>query len=186
MKPARELLKSGRVSEAKYEPPLLRGYVREGAKNYRSGLRIKSTIDVENLCSCWESRSSGKICAHSVAVGLGYLNPPAAAVAVPNADKQGALVVALTADGSVYLAGNRLSAPALADQLRTMFSTRSDKTLYIKADARVPYASLVEVIDAVWKSGIEGLTLLTAQRDASDQGSRPVPPKGLEMRVVQP
>lgn len=84
MKPARELLKSGRVSEATYEPPLLRGYVREGAKNYRSGLRIKSAIDVENLCSCWESRSAGKICAHSVAVGLGYLNPPAAVVAAPN------------------------------------------------------------------------------------------------------
>ncbi len=81
MKPARELLKGGRVSEAKYEPPLLTGYVREGAKNYRSGLRIKSAIDVENLCSCWESRSAGKICAHSVAVGLGYLNPSAAAAA---------------------------------------------------------------------------------------------------------
>jgi len=26
----------------------------------------------------------GEICAHSVAVGLGYLNPPAAAVAAPN------------------------------------------------------------------------------------------------------
>src|SRR6266487_379652 len=84
MKPARELLKSGRVSEAKYEAPLLSGYVREGAKNYRSGLRIKSALDVENLCSCWESRSAGKICPHSVAVGLGYLNPPAAVVAVPN------------------------------------------------------------------------------------------------------
>src|SRR5688572_32956391 len=79
MKPARELLKSGRVSEAKYQPPLLSGYVREGAKNYRSGLRIKSAVDVENLCSCWESRSAGKICAHSVAVGLCYLNPAAAA-----------------------------------------------------------------------------------------------------------
>jgi superfamily II DNA or RNA helicase len=83
MKPARELLKSGRVSEAKYEPPLLSGYVREGAKNYRSGLRIKSAADVENLCSCWESRSAGKICAHSIAVGLSYLNRPAAAVAPP-------------------------------------------------------------------------------------------------------
>src|SRR5947207_7862567 len=84
MKPARELLKSGRVSEAKYEPPLLSGYVREGMKNYRSGLRIKSAIDIENLCSCWESRSAGKICSHSVAVGLGYLKPPAAVVAAPN------------------------------------------------------------------------------------------------------
>jgi SNF2-related domain/Bacterial SNF2 helicase associated len=84
MKPARELLKSGRVSEPKYEPPLLSGYVREGAKNYRSGLRIKSPVDVENICSCWEARSAGKICAHSVAVGLGYLNPPAGVVVPPN------------------------------------------------------------------------------------------------------
>jgi superfamily II DNA or RNA helicase len=83
MKPARELLNSGRVSEPKYEPPLLSGYVREGAKNYRSGLRIKSALDVENLCSCWESRSAGKICAHSVAVGLGYLNPATAVVTEP-------------------------------------------------------------------------------------------------------
>jgi superfamily II DNA or RNA helicase len=87
MKPARELLKNGRVSDAKYEAPLLSGYVREGIKNYRSGLRIKSAIDVENICSCWESRSAGKICAHSVAVGLGYLNPPAAEVAVPDEPK---------------------------------------------------------------------------------------------------
>src|SRR5882757_8551009 len=83
MKPARELLKSDRVSEAKYEAPLLSGYVREGAKNYRSGLRIKSALDVENLCSCWEARSAGKICAHSVAVGLGYLNPATTSVTAP-------------------------------------------------------------------------------------------------------
>ena len=81
MKPARELFKNGRVTEATYEPPLLSGYVREGAKNYRAGLRVKDAIDVENLCSCWESRSAGKICAHSIAVGLGYLNPPIPVVA---------------------------------------------------------------------------------------------------------
>jgi hypothetical protein len=89
MKPARELLKSGRVSEAKYEPPLLtslrRGYGLAGGGGRRrcSGLRIKGALDVGNLCSCWEARSAGKICAHSVAVGLGYLNPPPAAVAAP-------------------------------------------------------------------------------------------------------
>ena len=76
MKPARELHKAGRVSEADYKPPLLVGMVQEGGRNYRSGLRIKSGIDVENLCTCWESRSSGKICPHSLAVGLAYLSPP--------------------------------------------------------------------------------------------------------------
>jgi len=65
-------------------------------------------------------------------------------------------------------------------------SGRKEKMLYIKADARVPCARLVEVIDAVWTSGVEGLTLLTAQADTSDQASRPLPPKGLEMRIVHP
>ena len=105
------------------------------------------------------------------------------AVAIPNADTQDALVVALTADGTTYLRGDRLPAPALADRVRSILSTRNEKTLYIKADARVPYARLVEVIDAVQKSGVEGLTLLTAQQDAADQGNRLVPPRGLEMRV---
>lgn len=107
------------------------------------------------------------------------------AVAIPNADEQGALVVALAADGSVYLGIDRLATPALADRVRDMLSTRTDKTLYIKADARVPYGGVIEVIDAVRKLGVEGLTFLTAQRDAVEQ-KWPVPPKGLEMRVVQP
>ena len=93
--------------------------------------------------------------------------------------------MALTADGSVYLGGDRLAPPALADRVRSILSARNEKTLYIKADARVPYARLVEVIDAVWKSGVEGLALLTAQQDASDQTERPVSPKGLEMRVIK-
>lgn len=74
MKKARDLIQAGRVTEPRYEPPLLTGFVREG-KSYKSGLRIKSAADIENLCTCWESRSSGKICGHSVAVGLAFLRP---------------------------------------------------------------------------------------------------------------
>ena len=108
------------------------------------------------------------------------------AVAVPNADNQDALVVALTADGTAYLGINRLATSALADSVRNILSTRIEKTLYIKADARVPYARLIEVIDAVRNSGVDRLTLLTAQQDTADQGRRLVAPKGLEMRVVNP
>jgi biopolymer transport protein ExbD len=67
--------------------------------------------------------------------------------------------------------------------VRSILSPRKDKTLYIKADARVPYGRLVEVIDALQKSGVKGLTFLTAQQDAADQGRAPVSPKGLELRI---
>src|SRR5437763_13234256 len=80
MKNARVLFNAGRVSEARYEPPLLSGFVRDGGKNFRSGLRIKTATDVENICTCWESRSAGKICGHSVAVGLAFLRPALVAV----------------------------------------------------------------------------------------------------------
>ena len=132
---------------------------------------------------------AGEVCAQSgVSVPLQrgvsvQLPVTSNAVAVPNADNQNALVVALTADGTTYLGANRLPSSALADSVRKILSTRNEKTLFIKADARVPYARLVEVIDAVQKSGVEGLTFLTAQQDAADQGRRIVPPKGLEMRL---
>ena len=104
------------------------------------------------------------------------------AVAVPKADNQDALVVALTADGRTYLGVDRLATSALADRVKKLLSARSDKTLFIKADARVPYARVVEVMDAVRNSGVDLLTFLTAQQDTV--GSRPLAPKGLEMRVV--
>jgi biopolymer transport protein ExbD len=104
-------------------------------------------------------------------------------VAVPSADQPDALVVALTADGSIYLRADPVSMPDLADRVKSILSTRQDTTLYIKADARVPYARLVEVIDAVQKSGVEGLTFLTAQQETADQGRRLVSPKGLQLRV---
>ena len=92
--------------------------------------------------------------------------------------------MALTADGATYLGVDRLATSALAERVKSLLSARNDKTLYIKADARVPYARVVEVIDAVRNSGVDALTFLTAQQDRVGQGNRPVASKGLEMRVV--
>ena len=70
MKAAQQLQAAGRATETAYNPPILTGMVREGTRSLRSGLRIKTESDVENLCTCRESREWGKICAHAVAVGL--------------------------------------------------------------------------------------------------------------------
>ena len=84
LKQARALHQMGRVLEAAYEPPVLRGRVKEGESEFKSGLKILSASNVENLCTCRESRQRGTICAHSLALGLEILKPrPAATVAVP-------------------------------------------------------------------------------------------------------
>jgi len=75
MKHARALVEMGRVVSAAYNSPILRGLVREGMTEYRAGLKIRTKSDVENLCSCRDSREWGTICAHSLAVGLAFIRP---------------------------------------------------------------------------------------------------------------
>lgn len=83
MKEARALLAAGRVREATWEPPHLRGSVQEGPTVYRAGLVIRGPIDIDNLCSCRRSQTDGALCAHSVAVGLQILAPAPSPAAVP-------------------------------------------------------------------------------------------------------
>ncbi|MEI8343140.1 MAG: hypothetical protein WCH43_16585, partial [Verrucomicrobiota bacterium] len=81
MRQARALLDMGRVVSANYTPPVLKGLVREGETEYRAGLKISSATDIENICSCRESRQWGKICAHSLAVGLALIRPKSPPIA---------------------------------------------------------------------------------------------------------
>jgi biopolymer transport protein ExbD len=113
------------------------------------------------------------------------LPPTSNAVTVPDADREDALVVTVTRDGSVYLGVNLTSTATLAEKVRDVCSNRSQKTLYIKADARIPYASLVRILDSVRTAGVQGVTLLTAQPDSENPGTL-VPPKGLPMLIVTP
>ncbi len=108
MKQARAIHAAGRVVEAGYDPPLLKGRLREGDREFLCGLRLRNAIDVENLCPCRDSRVRGVICAHSVAVGLAVLKP---APAPPEASRPAARdtrpatteapVVELTIEGSL-------------------------------------------------------------------------------------
>ena len=86
LKHAKALVQMGRVVSVNYSPPVLHGLVREGDTEYRAGLKIRSYTDVENLCSCRDSREWGTICAHSLAVGLASIRSktsPAKPVDVP-------------------------------------------------------------------------------------------------------
>jgi len=75
IKQARAIHAAGKVSDASYEPPVLRGKLSEGGKQFLAGLKLRNPIDVENLCCCRDSRVRAIICAHSLAVGLEVLKP---------------------------------------------------------------------------------------------------------------
>jgi superfamily II DNA or RNA helicase len=73
MKHARAYLEQDQVVSSNWSSPVLKGVVNTGEVSFRAGLVIKGPIDIENICSCRESREWGTICAHSVAVGLHWL-----------------------------------------------------------------------------------------------------------------
>src|SRR5437764_227686 len=81
MKHARAYIAQGQVVSSFWEPPLLRGVVQAGELSIRASMVIKSVSDIENLCTCREAREWGKICAHSVAVGLHWLGAQQTATA---------------------------------------------------------------------------------------------------------
>jgi biopolymer transport protein ExbD len=102
------------------------------------------------------------------------------AVAMPDADKEDAIVVAVTHNGSVYFGIDPITPAALAEK-HGLFSRAGEK-LYIKADGRAPYADVMKVLDAVRKAGITAPNLLTGQYETPEPG-KIAPPKGLEVLV---
>ena len=74
-KEAKAIRDAGRISEATYEPPLLKGRISEGGRDFLTGLKIKNPVDIENLCPCRDSRQRGLICAHSIATALEIIAP---------------------------------------------------------------------------------------------------------------
>jgi hypothetical protein len=85
----------------------------------------------------------------------------------------------------VYLGIGLTTPAALAEKLRGGLSNRTGKKIYIKADARTPYTSVVKVLDAVRTAGVETADLLTAQTDSSEPGII-APPKGFEVSLGRP
>ena len=105
------------------------------------------------------------------------------AVPMPDADQPDALIVTVTADGSVYLGIDPVSPAALAEKVKANLNTRSENTIYIKADARTPFANVVTVLDALLTAGVKVPNLLTSQGNLPRTGTL-VPPTGLPLQFA--
>jgi biopolymer transport protein ExbD len=88
-----------------------------------------------------------------------------------DADKDDAIVVAVTKDGSIYLKNVKTAKEALTDQIKDAISNRLDKTVYVKSDARAKYGDVVAVVDEIRSAGVDQLGLLTEKT----QGQAPKP-----------
>jgi len=72
-----------------------------------------------------------------------------------SATPQGLIVLTLKKDLSVLINTEMISLEMLKSRLTTLYSTRQDKTIFIRADAKVPYANVIELIDIAKGAGVE-------------------------------
>ena len=86
-------------------------------------------------------------------------------VKMQEADKEDAVMVAITRDGKVFLSpGNELiQMDNLSSKVKDLQTNRSDKTVYLKADARAKFEVVETVIDTLRTASVDDLGLLTEQ-----------------------
>jgi biopolymer transport protein ExbD/biopolymer transport protein TolR len=88
-----------------------------------------------------------------------------AAVVMENANKEDAIVIAVTRDGKTFLGGDQVSLPDLGAKVQALLEAKkdpaADKTVYMRADNRANYGKVMDAIDAVRTAGVSQLGLLT-------------------------
>ena len=97
-------------------------------------------------------------------VTLAQTNNP---IAMEDADKEDAILVAVQRDGAIYFDTEKVSLENLEAKVQDKLSNRTDKKIYIKADARSKYGVVVQVVDAVRTAGVDQVGLLTEQKKPS-------------------
>jgi biopolymer transport protein ExbD len=105
------------------------------------------------------------------------------AVPVPDADNQEALIITVTDGGEIYFGIDLVTPDTLAEKLKGHPSLEA-QTLYIKADARAPYASVVKVLDVAHTARVQSVTLLTTQPKTPQVGTA-ASPEGIEMELAR-
>jgi biopolymer transport protein TolR len=90
-------------------------------------------------------------------------------IAMPDADKDDAIVVAITRDGGIYLGQDKIATDELGVKVRDKLADTPGKTIYIRADARAQYRAVEDAIDAVRTAGVDEVGLLTQRREGNTE-----------------
>jgi biopolymer transport protein ExbD/biopolymer transport protein TolR len=88
-------------------------------------------------------------------------------IAMADADKEDAILVAVSRDGKTYLGSTQVpSSDALISKVKDMLTNKISKIAYLKADSRARYEKVVEVVDHVRAAGVDTMGLLTEAADS--------------------
>jgi len=81
-----------------------------------------------------------------------------------DADKEDAVVLAVTRDGKIYLGSDPIAPDQITTTVKDRLSSKLDKTVYLKSDQNAKYGVVVTVVDNVRAAGVDSLGLETEKR----------------------
>ena len=92
------------------------------------------------------------------------------AVSMPDADKDDAIVVAITRDGGVFLGRDKVDPSNLGELVSEKLAEKTDKQIFVRADTRAQYKAVEDAIDDVRTSGVDEVGLLTQKKSGNLAG----------------
>ena len=95
-----------------------------------------------------------------ISVDMAKANNP---IAMNDADQEDAVLVAIARDGRTYLGTDQMPPDAMPSRVKDLLTTKLNKTVYIRADARSRYERVVEVVDNLRAAGVDQIGLLTEE-----------------------
>jgi len=98
-----------------------------------------------------------------LSVELAKVNNP---LDMPDADKDDAIIVGISASGDVYLGSTKSDLSQVADQVRDRISNKLDKTVFVKSDGRAKYGDVVKIVDEIRSAGVDNVGLITDRAEA--------------------
>ena len=108
-----------------------------------------------------------------LSVELAKVNNPSD---MPDADKDDAVIVGISASGDVFLGSTKSDITQIADQVRDRLSNKLDKTVFVKSDGRAKYGEVVKIVDEIRSAGVDNVGLITDR--AEQKRAAPPPPVG--------
>ena len=99
-------------------------------------------------------------------------------MAMQAADKDDAVLIAVTRDGKVFLKTTQTTADQLPQKVKDMLTNRLDKMVFVRADSRARYEKVVQVVNNLRAAGVDQLGLLTEEQKAKEKpaSETPAPP----------
>ncbi|HCQ63755.1 MAG TPA: protein TolR [Rhodobacteraceae bacterium] len=100
------------------------------------------------------------VAAPLLTVGVPVELPKTAATPLPAADEE-PLAITISADGTIALMETEIGRDELVAKLRAIAAERNDDKVFLRADGKVPYAVVAQVMGALNAGGFSNIGLVT-------------------------